>query len=124
MMSRCFSPGGVAGNAGTTSEPLIDQLMPSTARPKGACARAAPGTVPPAIAGATPAGTCKTSQGIVAAIRSTAEYVAKRGAASFSRSPPFPLPDLPLHCGLHRTNCSGTDGLQQGDQLSHARHMT
>src|SRR6266849_2503909 len=92
MISRCFSPGGVAGSAGMTSEPLIDQPIPSTARPKGACARAVPGTVPPASAGDAPTGTWKTTQGIAAAMSSTAECVAKRGAAYFRRSPPFAFP--------------------------------
>jgi len=73
MMSRCFSPGGVAGSAGTTSDPLIDQPMPSTARPKGAWARAVPGIDPPAIAGEAPTGTWSTTHGIAAAISSTAE---------------------------------------------------
>src|SRR6202165_1739852 len=93
MISRCFSAGGVAGSAGTTSEPLIDHPMPSTARPKGACGRTLPGTVPPARAGAAPTGTWNMTQGIAAAMSSTAECVAKRGAAYFRRSPPFAFPN-------------------------------
>src|SRR3984893_11017600 len=92
MMSRCFSAGGVAGRAGTTSEPLIDHPMPSTARPKGACARATPGTVPPAIAGEAPTGTWNTTHGIAAAISRTAECVANRGAAYFRKVPLFSPP--------------------------------
>src|SRR5438128_3711072 len=94
MMSRCFSAAGVTGSAGTTSEPLIDHPMPSTARPKGACARATPGTLAPAIAGEAPTGTWKTTQGIAAAISSTAECVANRGAAYFRKVPLF----FPLIC--------------------------
>src|SRR5689334_295581 len=91
-MSRCFSAGGVAGSAGTTSEPLIDHPMPSTARPKGACARATPGAVPPAIAGEAPTGTWKTTHGMAAAISRTAECVANRGAAYFRKVPLFSPP--------------------------------
>src|ERR1700686_4986380 len=102
MMSRCFSPGGVTGSAGTTSEPLIDHPMPSTERPNGACASAAPGTEAPAMAGEAPDGTWKTTHGIAAAISSTAECVANRGAAYFRKVPLF----HPLFAGrgdLHRT---------------------
>src|SRR5260370_1051656 len=82
-------PGGAAGCAETASAPVIDQLLPSTDRRKGAWAGPAPGTVPPASAGAAPTGTWNTTQGIAAARSSTAECVAKRGAAYFRRSPPF-----------------------------------
>src|SRR5438093_12046834 len=91
-MARVFSPGGVSRSAGTTSDPLIDQPIPSTARPNGACASAVPGLVAPAMAGAAPTGTWKTSQGIAAAMSSTAECVANRGAAYFSRTSPFSPP--------------------------------
>src|SRR3989440_9581089 len=89
MMPRCSPAGGAAGSAGMTGEPLIHQPMPSTARPKGACARAAPGTVPPAMAGEAPTGTWKTTHGIAAAISRTAECVANRGAAYFRKVPLF-----------------------------------
>src|SRR2546422_1284474 len=124
MMSRCLSAGGVAGSAGTTSEPLIDHPIPSTARPKGAWARAVPGPVPPASAGAAPTGTWNTTQGIAAAMSSTAECVAKRGAAYFSGRPPLPLPYWPLHAAYIGQTAQAPNGLQRGAELSHARDMT
>ena len=68
-----MSAAGAVGSAGTTNDPVIDQPIPSTARPNGTPATAVP-DVAPAIAGA--AGTWKTSHGIAAAISSTAEWVA------------------------------------------------
>src|ERR1700737_552941 len=121
MMSRCFSAGGVAGSAGTPSEPLIDHPMPSTERPKGACARAAPGSVPPAIAGEAPTGMWKTTHGIAAAISSTAEWVANRGAAYFRRVPLF-FPLSQVTTAYTGPTVSGDDGLHRRDELSHDRH--
>src|ERR671935_1289298 len=124
MMSRCFSLGGVTGSAGTTKEPLIDQPIPSTDRPNGAPASASPGMLPPASAGDAPTGTCSTIHGMAAAINSTAECVAKRGAAYFSEQSPFPLPD----CGPAVAHTSPTavddEGLHRRDRLPHARYST
>src|SRR5919201_1110586 len=88
MMSRCRSLGGVIGRAGTSREPLIDQAIPSIARPNGAPASAEPAELP-ARAGDAPTGTWNTIQGIAAAISRTAECVANRGAAYFSDGPLF-----------------------------------
>src|SRR3989440_12691747 len=120
-MSRCFSVTGVTGSAGTTSEPLIDQPMPSTARPKGAPASAEPAVLP-ASAGEAPTGTWNTIQGMAAAISRTAECVAKRGAAYFSDGPPFPFPDHRIAAAYIRQTASGHDGLQRREELSHDRH--
>src|SRR3984893_432462 len=117
MMSRCFSPAGVTGIAEMPSEPLMDQAMPSTARPKGAWATAAPGTVPPAMAGEAPTGTWRTSQGIAAAINTAAEWVAKRGAAYFRRSPPFPLPNDRSTTAYTGPTPRGHEGLHRRDEL-------
>src|SRR3979411_1854996 len=122
MMSRCFSAGGVAGSAGTTSEPLIDHPMPSTERPNGACASAAPGTVPPAMAGEAPTGTWKTTHGMAAAISSTAECVANRGAAYFRKVPLFSPPDSQVTAAYTGPTVPGDAGLHRRDEVSHDRH--
>src|SRR5713101_10025574 len=117
MRSRCFSPGGVTGGAGTTSEPLIDHPMPSTERPNGAAAIAAPGTEAPAIAGEAPTGTWKTTHGIAAAISRTAECVANRGAAYFRKVPLFSPPQLQADAAYTGPTVSSDDGLHRRDEV-------
>lgn len=80
-----------------------------------------PGALP-ASAGDAPTGIWKTTHGIAAAINKTAECVAKRGAAYFRDSPPFPFLIDGLAVAYTRQTALGNAGLHRRDYLTHVRH--
>src|SRR5579864_1129478 len=123
MTSRCFSAGGVTVTSGTINDPLIDQPTPSTVRPKGMLAAALAELVS-ARADAAPTGTWLTIHGIIAAVSKTAEWVANRGAAYFSDSPPYPLPNCRLSAAYTSQTRRPESALQANAEMGHGRDMT